>query len=96
MKKFKPFTKAVSFVLSLLIIFYAIPCTIFADFIKTSSNGEAEASNSQTGAVSPTAEVYEVTELREENVKTFRLSDGSFVAAQYPTAVHRKDSEGKW
>ena len=43
--KFTPrklFVKVVAFVLSLIITFYAIPCTIFADLIKTSSNGEAE------------------------------------------------------
>ena len=35
-----------------------------------------------------TAEVFEDTSLREETVKHFRLSDGSYVAYQYSGAVH--------
>lgn len=41
-------------------------------------------------------EVKEVISLREENVKHFRLSDGTYEAVMYPTAVHRKDKNGKW
>ena len=38
----------------------------------------------------------EVEELREENVKHFRLSDGTFVAVNYGMAVHYEDSDGNW
>ena len=31
--------------------------------------------------------------LREENVKHFRMSDGSYIAAQYNMPVHFKESE---
>ena len=39
---------------------------------------------------------YEVTRLREENVKHFHLSDGTYQAVVYGTPVHRKDAEGNW
>ena len=34
--------------------------------------------------------------MREENVKHFRLPDGSYEAVVYPQAVHRKDKNGEW
>ena len=33
---------------------------------------------------------------REENVKHFIMSDGSFIAAQYDTPIHYVNSEGEW
>ena len=33
---------------------------------------------------------------REENVKHFIMSDGSFIAAQYDTPIHYLNSEGEW
>lgn len=43
-----------------------------------------------------TTEVVEIVSLREENVKHFRLPDGSYEAVVYPQAVHRKDKNGEW
>lgn len=40
--------------------------------------------------------LYEVEEQREAAVKHFRLSDGSYVAASYPTAVHYAVGEDEW
>lgn len=40
--------------------------------------------------------LYEVEEQREAAVKHFRLSDGSYVAASYPTAVHFAVGEDEW
>ncbi len=34
--------------------------------------------------------------LREETVKQFRMSDGSYVAVQYDTPVHYQDGDGQW
>ncbi|MBO5374551.1 MAG: RHS repeat protein, partial [Clostridia bacterium] len=34
--------------------------------------------------------------LREENIKHFKLSDGTTKAVVYPQAVHYKDADGKW
>ena len=40
--------------------------------------------------------VEEIVSLREENVKHFRLSNGSYEAVSFATAVHRKDKDGVW
>ncbi len=40
--------------------------------------------------------VAEVTSLRDENVKHFRLDNGTFEAVMYPYPVHRQDSDGVW
>ena len=41
-------------------------------------------------------EIEELPELREENVKHFRLPDGTFEAIVYAEPVHRKDTNGVW
>lgn len=43
-----------------------------------------------------TGEVVEIIDRREENVKHFRLEDGSARAIVYSYAVHRKDENGVW
>ena len=71
MKKSRLFTKSVSFILSLLIIFYAIPSTIFAELSEIGADSSAADSENAVGSVGSAApDVYEITELREENVKT--------------------------
>lgn len=40
--------------------------------------------------------VKELTALRDENVKHFRLPDGTYQAIAYAQPVHRKDEEGVW
>ena len=37
-----------------------------------------------------------MVELREENVKQFRLEDGTYVAAQYEKPVHYLDENNMW
>ena len=39
---------------------------------------------------------YEIISLREENVKHFRLGDGTYQAVVYGEAVHRKNEKGEW
>ena len=41
-------------------------------------------------------EIEELPDLREENVKHFRLADGTFEAIMYAEPVHRKDANGVW
>lgn len=41
-------------------------------------------------------EVEEIIELREENVKHFRLADGTYEAVIYAEPVHRQDENGEW
>lgn len=39
---------------------------------------------------------YEVESLRDENIKHFRLSDGTYQAVVYGDSVHRMNSKGEW
>ena len=38
----------------------------------------------------------EITELREENVKHFRMDDGTYTAVAYDQPVHYEDANGTW
>lgn len=40
--------------------------------------------------------LMEDPEKREEKVKTFLMSDGSYLAEVYPDAVHYKEEDGEW
>ena len=95
-------TKLISLFLTLLIIFFSIPSIVYAETAEALSGlgsdetGSASDSESDSSATLKSGEVYEETELREENVKHFRLEDGSSVAAVYPSAVHLSDGNGGW
>ena len=49
-----------------------------------------------TEAEEPATIVGEVETERDESVKHYRLSDGSFVATQYAEPVHYKAADGQW
>ena len=49
-----------------------------------------------TDAISTTSTVTEVTSLREESIKHFKLPGGTYQAVIYADAVHRKDAGGQW
>lgn len=58
---------------------------------------EEMASSSQTFTSDDViGEVEEIIELREENVKHFRLADGTYEAVIYAEPVHRQDENGEW
>ena len=79
--------------LAMLLVFYCFPVgavSFSGAAVEESADGTAQLDPLSMGGA------FEVTELREENVKHFRLPDGSFVAAQYDTAVHYKDALGAW
>ena len=105
LKRNKAFTKSISFVLSLVLVFYVIPSTIYAQVAKSFNKANAETTD--TAIAMPNYEytdsesvldavLFEAIELREENVKHFRLSDGRYIAAQYDYPVHELDENGKW
>ena len=90
--------KLISLVLSILILFYAIPGVVYAETIDALSGigaGSEKAGNTEQPAADFKIPLYEAEELREENVKHFKLSDGSYVAAQYNYPVHYDDGSGK-
>lgn len=83
--------KTLAIFLSVLMIFYLIPATAYASLFEAT---EAESVVSET--TKRAGEVFEDISRREENVKHFRLEDGTYMAAQYDTAVHTLDENGEW
>ena len=103
MKTYSPLTRLLSLVLSLLIMFYVAPITVSAneddDLIAgPNESGVAEdlPADEVSSADNQIGEPYEVVSLREENVKHFKLPDGSYVAAQYDYPVHFLDEYGDY
>ena len=95
MKKAKVLTKLLSMVLCLVMIFYVIPTSIYAE-VSDALNSEEASSDTASAPSGTERDIYEVKELREENVKVFRLEDGSFMAASYASAIHYSDESGEW
>ena len=78
----KAFTKALSFVLSLVIFFYVIPSTIFAEAAEALSNtDDTETQTAKAPEIENKSSPFEVIEQREQYTKHFRLPDGNLVAA---------------
>jgi len=98
----KKYTKITAMVLSLLIFAYCIPFNVFATDTDSSYVSETESAGSMVEESIELVEndvigdVVEVVEMRQENVKHFRLADGTYEAIIYPQAVHRKDENGVW
>lgn len=103
------YTKSISFILSLVLIFYVIPSTIYAkaaeaiqgindanDEIATVTDISSCADENTNTQTVLDGKIFEAIELREENVKHFRLSDGTYIAAQYNYPIHSLDVNGVW
>ena len=82
--------KALSMFLSFLMIFYLIPVSVFA-----LDNSKEGFDTPQTN-ITKEETVFELEDRREESVKHFRFDDGSIMAVQYDSAVHRTDENGVW
>ena len=88
--------KISALILSILVVIAGLPMTVFgAEFNEWLESNASEA-YSGTADVSLQKGVYELNELREENVKHFRQEDGSNVAVVYSDAVHYMDADGEW
>ena len=105
LRRNKALTRTLSLVLSIILLFYVIPTTLFAeaaqalDGITNRSQEETKASVNNTDiGISEGLKIdpFEDITLREESVKYFRLSDGNYVAAQYNYPVHTLDANGEW
>lgn len=91
--------KWIAFVLSLILVVGSLPINAIALELNTSIDSltvSESLDNPEYTDDEVIGEIVEVNSLREENVKHFRLSDGSYEAVVYPYAVHRKDSNGEW
>ena len=87
--------------LSILMIVYLIPLSVYAELAPTiEGNENTTTPPEQTEQIKNepiTADaMFELTDRREQSVKHFRLSDGSIVAAQYASPIHEQDENGEW
>lgn len=99
MKKFK---KTLALFLVVLTLFTSISITmpVFATndiSLVTDGNVSEETENTGTAKNNSEPEILsEITEKREENIKHFIMSDGTFMVARYAEPVHYQDESGIW
>ncbi len=87
-------TRALSIVISILMVIYLVPLSVYASFSEYLSDKEnRDIAQEPSGII---RDVFEVTDRREETVKHFRLEDGSYTAVQYDVPVHYMDEDGEW
>jgi len=85
------YTRILSFVLVLALLVNMLPVSALA-----TGNEDTSAEPVEINASSEVQVIGEVEGLREEEVKHFRLSDGSFVAVSYGLPVHFQSDDGQW
>lgn len=96
------FTRITASILTMLLVFYAIPSIVYAEIIdaisELSNIDESTVDNSLSENIDKNQlnPIYEVEELREESVKHFRLENGNFVIAQYEYPVHVVGENDEW
>lgn len=94
-KKMKMFTRFLSVILSVILLIEVAPLQGFALEIQKSELLAQQMeilselpTEENTGETEPVVVLAEDTDKREENVKHFRMSDGTMQAAQYAEPVH--------
>ena len=97
----KTLRKVLSVVLAQVLILTYLPISVSAeDEIDSDENEITEYTEEyEPEEIADDQEIYvlgEVEENREESVKHFRMSDGSFTAAQFSEPVHFQDENGEW
>ncbi len=98
-KNVNPALRLLATVMTVLTLIYALPLGALAAYVD--SGESAATSNAAPEASVPSVEhltdgvVYELTSLRDEYSKHFRLTDGSNIAVSYSDAVHYLDG-GEW
>ncbi|MBO5016357.1 MAG: hypothetical protein J6C92_11155, partial [Bacteroidaceae bacterium] len=88
------FKRSISLILAMVLLLQCAPLQIWA--AETSATVAEVSSETTDSAASVQQIVGEEVSLREEGVKHFRLSDGSYIAVSYGMPVHYKDSNGDW
>ena len=96
----------ISLLLVLVFVFQLFPASVLAveaeDEVSTNEEqisdiGSVDEEESADSAeANNTFIVGEVDGLREESVKHFRMSDGSFTLVEYDTPIHFQSQDGKW
>lgn len=93
--------KTISALLSVIIILGMFSISIIAleadnELIDISKSDTAVSQTIEDITKCSSDEIVEVENLREANVKHYRLPDGSYKAVVYSHSIHRKDEHGKW
>ena len=88
--RFNSATKMLAVILAILMALSLFPVIAIAEDEKPVDVPAADADKTNQGLA------FEVTGRREETVKHFRLSDGTYAAVQYSTPVHNLDADGMW
>ena len=93
MKTHRFFIKSLSMFLAVLMTILVVPLSVYAEIFDVP---QAEVHDDATSGQLVKPEVYELVDRREENVKHFKLSDGTVTAVMYETPVHYLDGNGEW
>ena len=91
--------RGLSIFLAILIAIFVVPVSVYADALESIGNDETvenTVEEENTALTRLSAEVFEDTSLREENVKHFRLADGSYIAYAYGMPIHTRGEDGLW
>lgn len=89
--------RSLSVFLAVLMILFAFPLQVIAAELQNQTpDGDTAASGEAVTSTPIPGVDYEVTALREENVKHFHLTDGSYIAVSYDVPVHYADESGDW
>ena len=89
--------KILSFIMALLMLVMSLPLSAYAKALsEQSSSAKADTDEQSNVAKVEVFVLKEETQLREENVKHFKMSDGTTRAVVYGNAVHYKDANGSW
>ena len=84
-----------SILLCFVMLFVFMPQAILAEAGELLGGSDPEAVVEEQKS-EPAYVLGEMIDDRSSNTKTFRMSDGSFVLADYAEPVHFEDAEGKW
>ena len=85
-----------SFILSFVMLLCFLPHSVLAQIGEAFTSEENSALTDFPGSDTEVYVLGEVTENRTETSKTFRMSDGSYVAADYGKPIHFEDENGIW
>lgn len=103
-------SKALALILVFAMLFELMPANVFAvlneeeDYPPPAQQEEVpndppsmdESEEPEVSEAPEAAVLGEMTELREENIKHFRMDDGTYTAVTYDQPVHYEDADRKW
>lgn len=95
----KTFTKALSIFLSILMVIYLVPASVYAqraENIASLFDGNEDAEPISESLDTEAYALGEDISMRTENAKYIRMSDGSYYVAMYDQPVHYLDADDVW